>query len=122
MKNAARIICGIVIAFIGQFFAIMLAGAGHGWNTPFRVSLVLWLAYPATLMRVKTDQRHSFDLALLVLAALADIGLVAFTRFEGVEYFVRVVRFPGAWWVIGVWVLIWLGWQIAVPARLMQSR
>lgn len=121
MKNAGWIVCGILIASAGQFFALMLAGGGHGWNTPFWVGLVLWLAYPATLMPMRSGTRHSFDRALLILAALADISLVAFTLFEGMEYFVRMVRFAGVWWVICVWALIWFGWQIVVATRLIRK-
>ena len=120
MNAAGRIVWGISIASVGQFLALMLAGAGHGWNTPFWVSLTLWFAYPATFVSLRAGGGHSFDRVLLVLAPITDVGLVALTFAEGAEYFARVMRFPGNWWVVAGWALIWVGWQFVVVARSMK--
>lgn len=126
MKTGWLIALGLGIAFIGQFIALGLGGAGHGWVTPFWASILLWPAYPVILVRTRKISLAGFgslkiEIPILLLAAIADVGLVHMTKNEGVEYFWKVVRFEG-WTIVCVWISIWLGWQGIAVANLMRIR
>ena len=114
MSKRLGVSLGLLVAFAGQLIALALAGAGHGWITPFWASIVLWIAYPLALLRVG-------KLPLVVMAIAGDAMLMTQTAREGIEYFWKVVRFDG-WAVVVLWLAIWLGWQMIVVASLTATR
>jgi hypothetical protein len=128
VKKAGAIIAGLLIAFIGHFLALGLAGAGHGWGSPFFVSFILWFAYPKVLLRFVAFQnppRFGNDLVMLFVAFAADAILVLATLEEGVEYIARIVRVNGTlsstlW--IGGWLVIWFGWQLIAALNVLRAR
>ena len=126
MKKAGAIIAGLLTAFVGQFLALGMAGAGHGWITPFWVSLILWVAYPKVLVRsfrVPDQRTMGVELVTLFAALAGDAILVLMTLEEGMEYFEKIVRIEGSvsavlW--IGGWIAIWLGWQLIALLNLVR--
>ena len=118
MTNGARVGAGLLIAFLGEFAALFLAGAGHGWNTPLWVSTILWITYPWVLVRAAGGADPALDQTALVLAVAADAALIILTIREGIEYFLKVLLAPGEWLLVGLWFLIWVGWQVIPAARL----
>jgi len=126
VKKAGAIIAGLLIAFVGQFLALGMAGAGHGWITPFWVSLILWVAYPKVLVRsfrVPDQRTMGVELVTLFAALAGDAILVLMTLEEGVEYFEKIVRIEesvsAVLW-IGSWIAIWLGWQLIALLNLVR--
>lgn len=126
MRKGSAIGIGLLIAFVGHFLGLALAGAGHGWNTALWVSPIFWIAYPATLIRaadstVSARGSRLGDLAWLLVAAACDVLLVFLTYQEGVEYFWKIVEFDG-WWIVGLWIAIWFGWQIVAVVNAVRRR
>ena len=122
MRDAVAITLGLAGAAIAQLLAFFMAGAGHGWITPFWFSMPLWVLMPVGF--VLSDARAGYPrrrrAPLLVMAAVGiclDIGLVWATIEEGVRYFWRVLEsappFPIAW------IALFAGWQVAVGATLL---
>jgi hypothetical protein len=110
----ARIVllgAGLLIAAFASMLALGMAGAGHGWVTPFFFSMGLFLAYPAVLLRLAAIGPKWFvvDLVIVGLAGIADLALFVATLREGTEYFWRVVD-AFAWAPI-LWLLLWFAWQ-----------
>lgn len=111
MKRTGAVIAGLLIAFIGQFVAFAMTGAGHGWITPFFVSPFLGFAYPFVLVRavnVFSAGKASLRLEWIAVAvAVASDALLAWLTYrEGIEYFQRLL---GGF--AELWISIWIGWQ-----------
>ena len=114
MKVGGGIGFGLLLAFIGQFLALIMSGAGHGWNTPFIANLALWLLLPLTLatvspLRPYAAGKYRYLLTLSLVGIALDIGLIIFTHTEGVEYLWRVMQTAGV--IPLIWLFIWLSWQ-----------
>jgi len=45
----SRIVLGLGLAAVAGILSVFLSGAGHGWNTPLLVSVILWVILPVTL-------------------------------------------------------------------------
>jgi hypothetical protein len=105
-----------------QFLALLLSGAGHGWTTPFFVTLSLWVLFPATFVVATTDGPQTLR-AMIVLAVIAlgaDALLINGTLAER-EILPLYVQVNGAVGlsIIGLWLAIWLFWQgVLVKAML----
>jgi hypothetical protein len=120
MKRVWLIAMGLFIAFLGQFIALGLAGAGHGWITPFWASISFWVLYPLVLARSPGPRSVAIDATTVLLALIADGLLIVQTFREGVEYFWKVVEFDG-WLFVGAWLAIWLAWQAVAAANLAKK-
>jgi hypothetical protein len=116
---------GIALAAVAHFLAIMLAGAGHGWTTPFFVSLLLYATLPAALMLLWP--RHVSVLAgppvcivILGIAIAADWQLISMTLDEAPE-FTAFFRINGALGLIlaALWLAIWTSWQALAAYALL---
>jgi len=126
MKDVWLIILGLVVAFVGQFVALGVAGGGHGWVTPFWTSILLWIAYPVVLLRARRAffaKRPSLKIEVSVLlgALAADAALMLLSVQEGVQYFWYVLRVGGGP-IIAIWLAIWCGWQIVAAANSLKLK
>jgi hypothetical protein len=121
MKTGWAIASGLIIAALGQFFALLLAGAGHGWTSPFWASIVFWVVYPLALLR-RSQKRPAIgvDVLLVLVAPLSDLYLVQQTSREGFDYLWNMARL-GAGPLIALWGVIWIGWQIIALITLAKS-
>jgi hypothetical protein len=90
-------------------FSVAVGGAGHGWCSPARVSLIALPLGPLTLLAcVSRYHRWARGMCILFLAAGfgSDILLFALARGEGLEYAAKAwARFPEG--VIG-WGVCWV--------------
>jgi hypothetical protein len=97
---------------IGAFFALGLAGAGHGWVDP-----IYYFALPLLLLSALTAMRDpdSADAALWPEASLLAIGMIANTALLlTYQRYLPTAQDKGAplsaFFVIG-WLLMWYSWQ-----------
>ena len=109
-----RLALGLGLAALAQFLSVFLAGAGHGWTTPFFISAVLWVLIPIALYALMQDGTR----AKILLAAIVAIGLGADTLLVGgtmressaLRDYVRV-NGAAAWLIIVLWLTLLLFWQ-----------
>lgn len=111
-----RFLTGIGLAVLGLALGFLLAGLGHGWVSSLFFSILLLAAWPAVLLRDIAPARKwlSLDLAIVAMAAAADIALVLYTMREVESAGWRILYFPGdpvRFVVTAAWLLLWLGWQ-----------
>ena len=120
MRKALAILVGLLIAAFAEFVGIMLAGAGHGWVAPASASLILFLAYPATLWRW-TDpgggSARADGMALMLGAVASLLVLVDTIAFEW-EYFRKVVAQEMGLPLVILWILLWSGWLYLTAANM----
>jgi hypothetical protein len=112
LKNAAGWIMGVVgaaMAFISIAFAAVVGGAGHGWVSPFFVSLGTSIFFPISFFRLGAWRatRALGNAAMLIVGAVSVIVLVTMTLDEGLKYFRPT---GGVGWM---WVAIWSSWILA---------
>jgi len=118
----SRIVLGLGLAAVAGILSVFLSGAGHGWNTPLLVSVILWVILPVTLYIIGQRQR-SLLLGLLVIALGADFILVRGTIAEArvLPHYVEVNGAAGIA-IIAAWLAIWLLWQALVVRALFAAR
>jgi len=118
----SRIVLGLGLAAVAGILSVFLSGAGHGWNTPLLVSVILWVILPLTLYIIGQRQR-SLLLGLLVIALGADFILVRGTIAEArvLPHYVEVNGAAGIA-IIAAWLAIWLLWQVLVLRALFVGR
>ena len=117
MGTAGRIAIGIVAALGGQFVALMVGAAGHGWTAPFLFSLPLLVAYPVTMVRAfsKDGSMAWIEISLLMFGLAADVALFHNIAYQEREYFDAVLEIS----VLPiVWIIYWLSWQILIAVGL----
>jgi hypothetical protein len=121
--KTVAVVAGLVIAAIGEFIGMMLAGAGHGWTQPILYSLLLFLAWPAALLRIPRPEGISarFDLFMLVMGVTGSLLLFVQTANEP-EYFWRMADQEEGVTVIIVWLLLWFGWQALTLVNIVRKR
>ena len=102
----------------------MLAGAGHGWNTPALVSIVFWEAYPLTLYvgQDGVPYRKVILLNLLICAiggsAWLIIGTISAASYLAAS--LRVNGIPG-FVIASAWSALWVFWQVILVRKLMAA-
>jgi len=118
----SRIVLGLGLAAVAGILSVFLSGAGHGWNTPLLVSVILWVILPVTLYIVGQPQR-SLLLGLLVIGLVADFILIRGTIAEArvLPQYVQVNGAAGIA-IIAAWLAIWLLWQVLVLRALFVGR
>jgi len=118
----SRIVLGLGLAAVAGILSVFLSGAGHGWNTPLLVSVILWVILPLTLYIIGQRQR-SLLLGLLVIALGADFILVRGTIAEArvLPHYVEVNGAAGIA-IIAAWLAIWILWQALVVRALFAAR
>lgn len=124
MGKAVAIVAGLVIAAIGEFIGMMLAAAGHGWTQPILYSLLLFVAWPAALLRLPRPEGTSagFDLFIFVLGVVATLLLVVQSAGES-EYIWKLAEHDDlAVPVMITWLLFWFGWQALTLANVVRKR
>jgi len=117
----SRVARGLGLAAVAQFLSIFLSGAGHGWNTPLFVSVVLWVVAPVSLYLLGERQRPRLLLWVLVLIGLgADAILIKGTVAEA-RVFPLYLQVNGAAGLatIAAWLFLWLLWQALVVRALV---
>ena len=117
-----RVVVGLLGAATAQLIAFGMAGAGHGWITPFWFSMPLWILVPVALcvsgIRGGYPRgRRGFLIALALVGVALDVGLVWATLGEGSKYFWQIMRLAPLLAV--VWLALFAGWQGAVLATLI---
>jgi hypothetical protein len=118
----SRIVLGLGLAAVAGILSVFLSGAGHGWNTPLLVSMILWVILPVTLYIIGLPQRPLL-LALLFIGLIADFILIKGTIAEA-GALVLYTRVNGAAGIaiIAAWLAIWLLWQALVLRALLIAR
>jgi len=118
----SRIVLGLGLAAVAGILSVFLSGAGHGWNTPLLVSVILWVILPVTLYIIGQRQR-SLLLGLLIIALGADFILMRGTIAEArvLPHYVEVNGAAGIA-IIAAWLAIWLLWQALVVRALFAAR
>jgi hypothetical protein len=112
LKSPAGWMMGVVgagFASASLFVAMAVGGAGHGWVTPFFVSLGTAIFFPISFFRLGVWRRTQMpgNIIMLIIGAFAVIALFAMTVDEGTRYF-RAVG-SAAW----LWIGIWSNWILA---------
>ena len=123
MRKVGALALGLVIAFMANFLAMGLAGGGHGWDSPFFASMLLWVAYPFVLIRglrvfAGGTSSSRVDGSILAAALASNFLLAWLTYSEGVEYFERTLGYG----VAELWIAIWLGWQGVAALNLAKAK
>jgi len=118
---ARRLILGLILAAVAQFLGLLLAGAGHGWTSPFFASVLLWILIPTTLLAVRRSRPLTLGMAAVALAA--DAWLIMRTIDEGnaLRHYLDVNGFVG-FVLVGGWIGLWFSWQGAVIIALLFGR
>jgi len=93
----------------------MLAGGGHGWNTPLLVSIPLWVLYPLTLYAHRNDLPH-VKAIMWVLAAIAvgSDALLIIGTVDEATYLSAMIRVSGiaGYLIAAAWSALWIGWHV----------
>jgi hypothetical protein len=113
---------GFAVTLLLAIAALALSGGGDGWNAPIQVSLLAVAVVPT--LGISWTYRHSeLGRTLAILVVLAAIGLDLFgvvqTRGE-LAFFRRALHESRQLTV--VWCSLWLLWQAAAVAHLLQFR
>jgi hypothetical protein len=122
--KTVAIVAGLVIAAIGEFIGMMLAAAGHGWTQPILYSLLLFVAWPAALLRLPRPEGTSarLDLFIFVLGVVATLLLFVQSAGES-EYIWKLTEHDDlAVPVMIAWLLFWFGWQALTVANILRRR
>jgi hypothetical protein len=124
-----RVGLGISLAAVAQFLAAMLAGAGHGWTTPFFASILLYATLPTAFLLLWPGDFSAFSsrpvcILILAIGALADWQLVSMTLEETTEFTAFFAINGGVGVAIAAaWFAIWASWQaLAANALLPAAR
>jgi hypothetical protein len=100
-------------------FALLLAGAGHGWCTPIQVCWIAFATSPLVVLSWGFRRRwwgQALALLLIAVFAAADFLLVTWTQGE-LEY-LNLVWERGGGMVMMMWFAVWLYPQVVVVAAL----
>ncbi|WP_188235561.1 hypothetical protein [Sphingopyxis sp. LK2115] len=117
-KGLHALLIGFVAAVICLIQAFFAMGAGHGWNAPFRISLIGFFVFPFAFWAVRSPRKRQSRLlygVLLALALASDFQLYRMTDAEGWQYVHRAAPFSF------LWLVIWSLWQLAVLFAFMAS-
>jgi len=120
-----KIALGFGWAAVTLLVAMLLAGAGHGWNTPFLVSNVFWGVYPITLYAGQDHIRYRkvVLLNLVVSAIVGDAWLIIGTMREA-SYLAASLRVNGIveFLTAAAWSALWVAWQVILVRALLAAR
>lgn len=117
----SRVALGIAFAAVGSLLAVFLSGAGHGWNSPLLVSVILWVVAPVTFfVTSQCSPPRSLLYILAVIALIADFILVQGTIVEAdvLPRYVEVNGAPGMI-IMAAWAFLWALWQVLVVRALI---
>jgi hypothetical protein len=112
-RTFVAVAIGLALAALAQFVALLMAGAGHGWVTPFWFSPALFVLAPIAFVRVggRGKAAPGIEIVLVMVGLALDVALYSAAVAEGVDYFWRVTPFN---WV---WLALWSGWQVALAGK-----
>ena len=120
----SRVALGVAIAAVAGLLSVFLSGAGHGWNTPLLVSVILWVVAPVTLYTVgQSPPPRALLYAIAAIGLVADAILIKGTIAEA-RVFPLYLQINGAVGVgiIAAWLFLWLLWQALVVHALVARR
>jgi hypothetical protein len=114
-RIASALIFGLAGACMLNFLAIVVAGAGHGWTSPFRFSFLAFGIFPLAVFQLqKWENKYLWiDVVLLALGLLLNVKIYIQTMREG------GLQLYGPHIISLVWILPWLSWQIALVWKLV---
>jgi len=124
MRQTALLLAatGFALGVLQAMAAMVLSAGGDGWNAPIQVSLLAIMVIPA--LGISWTYRHQeLGHTLAILVVLAAIGLDIFAAVQTtgeLAFFRRAVRESRQLTV--VWGGLWLLWQAAAVAHLLQFR
>ena len=117
MATSTAALLALVYAFVVAGMAFIIGGGGHGWVSTL-ISSVGLVLLPAALIAWARHHRPTAIVAA-ALAIAADIAMAIATAREGFEYVERVFEsFPV---LVLAWLLLWLGWQVALMLGLSRG-
>ena len=112
--GGGRIALGLGLAALAQLLALFLAGAGHGWITPYFVSPALWVLIPVTLYIIRDNARFGMLAfgSMLAIALGADLLLINWTldEWDAFLFYIQVADLVGLP-IMGLWLCLWFFWQ-----------
>ena len=120
----SRLVLGLGLAAVESLLAVFLSGAGHGWNSPLLVSVILWIVAPATLYVTQQNPAPRSLLYILAgIALIADFILAKGTIVEA-SALPRYLEVNGAAGMIimAAWLFLWALWQVLVVRALFAGR
>ena len=119
-----RVALGIAIAAVAGLLSLFLSGAGHGWNSPLLVSVILWVIAPVTLYTVaQNPPPRGLLYALAVIGLVADFILIKGTIAEASVFpLYQQVNGAAGVGIIAAWLFLWLMWQALVVHALVMTR
>ena len=116
---------GFGVAALALLLSFLLAGAGHGWVTPLRASLLLWVLTPCAFLFAWPAESPSpkILLPMLLAAVIADTWLVMKTIEEdnALPHYLEINGTAG-FVIVGLWIGLWLFWQGVVLKALLFGR
>ena len=114
--RAGAIGLGLTLAAFAEYWALGIAGGGHGWVVPFFLSPVLFVLNPVAFdLVLRAQPRLSVVTILLAIAVVSDCTLIFATQGDEPAYFWKdAALFYNLDWV-GLWVL----WQVAALVAMM---
>jgi len=120
----SRIALGLGLAAVAGLLSAFLSGAGHGWNTPLLVSLILWIVAPVTLFVINQSPPPRILLYILAaIALIADFVVIKGTVAEARVFplYIQVNGVAGIA-IIASWITFCLLWQLLVARALVSRR
>jgi len=119
MKNripSLTIFIGCIIGVFQLILSALIAGAGHGWTTPFWFGIAGMIAYPLAMLSLFRSWSTSVYVIIIAAAIVSNVLLFGMTGEEGYKYFYSVTPYNY------VWIATWLIWQIAIFVSFSRSR
>jgi len=125
IENRSKTIIKIIIAGISGFlfgvflelYALMMSGAGHGWNDAGRYGVMVLIACPLVAISTvgKSIGYKTLAVIALFIGLVIDVNLIL-SIYEGYEYFEKVFFFGV------IWLFLMFSWQLLAILILVFNR
>lgn len=103
---------GLTLGILCALGSVLIAGAGHGWDSALPFGLLALVLTPLAFYRLAHARTPAAQpvKGLLAAAVILNTMLLVSTLSEGVHYFVKVLP------MAALWLVLWFSWQIAALA------
>jgi len=118
-----KLFCGFLAWLAAQFLALLMTGAGHGWGTPFLVSLPLSVLYPLLVLRAsRAPPGGGIRLELGVAAVALFLDYILWTSILDDEavFFSRMWKIDSG--LVAAWLILWAGWHALLLLAFRRNR